>query len=146
MKLLDISEVAKISGFPPSTLRYYEERGLIASVGRRGLRRTFEPAVLAVLDTISLARWAGFSLEEIGNWIGADGKVRLDRQSLAARADEIEALAARLEALANMVRHTANCPAEDHFQCPTFQRLLRAARHRRPPSNGMGAKAARPAG
>lgn len=29
MKLLDIGEVAKLSGVKPSTLRYYEEKGLI---------------------------------------------------------------------------------------------------------------------
>jgi DNA-binding transcriptional MerR regulator len=33
---MDIAEVAKRSGVPASTLRFYEEKGLIASVGRRG--------------------------------------------------------------------------------------------------------------
>ena len=37
MKLPDIAEVAQRAGVPASTLRFYEERGLIASVGRRGL-------------------------------------------------------------------------------------------------------------
>ena len=37
---LDIAEVAQLSGVPASTLRYYEERGLVTAVGRRGLRRT----------------------------------------------------------------------------------------------------------
>lgn len=43
MKLLDIAEVARRTGLPPSTLRFYEEKGLIASIGRRGLRRLFDP-------------------------------------------------------------------------------------------------------
>ena len=42
MRNLDIGEVAKQAGLPPSTLRYYEEKGLIRSVGRRGLRRAFD--------------------------------------------------------------------------------------------------------
>ena len=46
MSELDISVVAKRSGVPASTLRFYEEKGLIASVGRRGLKRLFEPQVL----------------------------------------------------------------------------------------------------
>lgn len=132
MKLLDISEVAKRSNLPASTLRYYEERGLIASVGRRGLKRIFTPGVLDILDAISLARWAGFSLEEIRDWISPEGAVQVDRGRLADRADEIEQLARRLQSLAQMLRHTAHCPAEDHFACPTFQRMLRAARRRRP--------------
>ena len=32
---MDIAEVAKRSGVPASTLRFYEEKGLIASVGPR---------------------------------------------------------------------------------------------------------------
>jgi DNA-binding transcriptional MerR regulator len=43
---LDISEVARRSGVPASTLRFYEEKKLIASIGRRGLRRLFDPRVL----------------------------------------------------------------------------------------------------
>lgn len=135
MKLLDISEVAKRSNLPASTLRYYEERGLIASVGRHGLKRLFAPRVLDILDAISLARWAGFSLEEIRDWISPDGAVRVERERLAERAEEVEQLARRLQSLAQMLRHTANCPQEDHFDCPTFQRMLRAARRRRPASN-----------
>src|SRR6185437_312025 len=43
---LDITQVAQRSGVRAATLRFYEEKGLIASVGRRGLRRLFDPGVL----------------------------------------------------------------------------------------------------
>jgi MerR family redox-sensitive transcriptional activator SoxR len=66
---MDIAEVAKRSGLRASTLRYYEERGLIASVGRQGLRRTFEPRVLDQLALISLGQVAGFSLDEIAEML-----------------------------------------------------------------------------
>ena len=56
MKDLDIVEVSRRTGVPASTLRYYEEKGLIASIGRRGLRRLFDPAVLERLALISLGR------------------------------------------------------------------------------------------
>ncbi|WP_260440806.1 MerR family DNA-binding transcriptional regulator, partial [Pseudomonas aeruginosa] len=47
MRQLDIGEVARRSGVPASTLRYYEEKGLIASSGRHGLRRLgLSPPVL----------------------------------------------------------------------------------------------------
>lgn len=133
MKFLDISEVSKITRLPASTLRYYEQRGLIASVGRRGLRRVFAAGVIGIIDAISLARWAGFDLDEIKRWIGRDGALRPDRAELTRRAEDIDALASRLQALAKMVRHTAACPAPDHFECPTFQRMLKIARQRRPP-------------
>jgi len=42
---MDITEVAKTSGLPASTLRFYEEKGLIQSTGRVGLRRLFNSDV-----------------------------------------------------------------------------------------------------
>jgi DNA-binding transcriptional MerR regulator len=124
---MDIAEVAKRSGVPASTLRFYEEKGLIASIARQGLRRRFAPAVLDQLALIALGRAAGFSLDEIGSMFAADGKPSIDRRMLAAKADEIDATIGRLRAMSNGLRHAAACPAPSHAQCPTFQRLLRAA-------------------
>lgn len=47
---MGITEVARLSGVPASALRFYEEKGLVASIGRRGLRRVFDPSVLERLD------------------------------------------------------------------------------------------------
>src|SRR3546814_8415079 len=69
---LDIAEVAQRSGVPASALRYYEEKGLIASIGRRGLRRLFDPGVLERLALIALGRAAGFSLAEIALMFAPD--------------------------------------------------------------------------
>jgi DNA-binding transcriptional MerR regulator len=126
-KVMDIAEVARRSGLPASTLRYYEEKGLIASVGRDGLRRRFAPGVLDQLAFIALGRSAGFSLGEIASMFRADGRVSIDRRQLAAKADDIDRIARRLEAMGKGLRHAAVCPARNHFECPTFQRLLRAA-------------------
>ncbi|GIU19077.1 hypothetical protein TUM4261_40660 [Shewanella sp. c952] len=35
---MDIGKVSKISKLPVSTIRYYEEKGLIRAIGRNGLR------------------------------------------------------------------------------------------------------------
>ena len=42
---MDISAVARRTGVPASTLRYYEKQGLIRSLGPRGARRSFAPSV-----------------------------------------------------------------------------------------------------
>ena len=127
MKDLDISEVAKRSGVPASTLRFYEEKGLIVSIGRRGLRRLFDPGVLERLALIALGRAAGFSLDEIAIMFAPDGRPRIDRQMLAEKADELDATIRKLSAMRNGLRHAAVCPAPSHMECPTFRRLLRAA-------------------
>ena len=124
---MDIAEVAKRSGVPASTLRYYEERGLITSAGRQGLRRRFAPAVLNRLALIALGQAAGFSLDEIRAMLARDAPLRIDRRMLASKADEIDRTIRRLQAMSDGLRHAAVCPAPSHAECPTFQRLLKAA-------------------
>ena len=51
---MDIAEVARRTGIAASALRYYERRGLIASVGPAGTRRRFAPGVLDQLALIAL--------------------------------------------------------------------------------------------
>jgi DNA-binding transcriptional MerR regulator len=124
---LDITEVAQLSGVPASTLRFYDEKGLIASVGRRGLRRVFDPGVLERLALIALGRAAGFSLDEIALMFAPNGRPRIDRQMLAAKAEELDRTIRKLSAMRDSLRHAAACPAPSHMECPTFRRILRAA-------------------
>ena len=124
---MDITEVAKRSSVPASTLRFYEEKGLIASVGRRGLRRVFGPGVLERLALIALGRAAGFSLDEIARMFAPDGRPQIDRRLLAAKADELNGTIRKLRAVRDGLQHAAACPARSHLECPTFRRLLRAA-------------------
>jgi len=121
---MDIAMVAQRSGVPASTLRYYEEKGLIASVGRQGLRRVFDAGVLERLALIALGRAAGFSLDEIAGMFNADGRPRIDRRLLATRADDLDKTIRRLSALRDGLRHAAVCPAPSHMECPTFRKLV----------------------
>lgn len=127
MKDLDIAEVARRSGMPASTLRFYEEKGLIKSIGRRGLRRLFDPRVLEQLALIALGRTGGFSLEEIAGMFGPDGRPRIRRDRLTAKAEDLDRLIRRLSAMRDGLRHAANCPAPSHMECPQFTRMLRLA-------------------
>ena len=127
MRYLDITAVAKQSGVPASALRYYEAKGLIASVGRRGLRRLFDAAVLERLALIALGQAAGFSLDEIAGMFTADGRPKIDRKSLAIKADELDGAIQRLSSMRDGLRHAAVCPAPSHMECPSFRRLMQAA-------------------
>lgn len=126
-KHLDIAEVARRSGLPASALRYYDEKGLIASTGRRGLRRLFDERVLERLALIALGRAAGFSLDEIASMFAPDGRPEIDRRMLAAKADEIDRTIRGLMAMRDGLRHAAVCPAPSHMECRTFRRLVGAA-------------------
>lgn len=127
MKQLDIAEVAQRSGVPASTLRYYDEKGLIAPIGRQGLRRVFDANVLERLALIALGRAAGFSLDEIARMFGPNGQPRIDRLMLTAKADELDRTIRNLSAMRDGLRHAAVCRAPSHMECPTFRRILGAA-------------------
>lgn len=127
MKELDIAEVAQRAGVPASTLRYYEEKGLIASIGRHGLRRVFDAGVLERLALIALGRAAGYSLDEIASMFAPDGGPRIDRAQLLVKADQLDQTIRQLGAMRDGLRHAAACKAPSHMECPTFRRIVRAA-------------------
>ncbi|WP_320838265.1 helix-turn-helix domain-containing protein [Zhongshania sp.] len=121
---MDISEVVKRSGVSASALRFYEEKGLIKPVGRRGIRRQFRSSVLERLALIALGRSAGFSLDEIVKMLGPDGEPQIDRQLLADKAEELDSSIRQLKSMRDGLRHAAVCSAPSHMECPKFRRLL----------------------
>jgi DNA-binding transcriptional MerR regulator len=123
---LDIAEVARRSGVPASTLRFYEEKGLVAPIGRRGLRRLFDASVLERLALIGLGRAAGFSLDELARMFAPDGP-RIDRRALSAKADELDQTIRMLTVARDGLRHAVACTAPSHMECPTFRRIVQVA-------------------
>ncbi len=123
---MDIAELAKASGLPVSTLRFYEEKGLIQSSGRSGLRRLFSTNVIERLTLIALGRNAGFSLDEIGAMFTPEGP-DINRTLLLAKADELDTKIKELTSMRDGLRHAAACKAPNHFECPKFLRLLHVA-------------------
>jgi DNA-binding transcriptional MerR regulator len=143
---IEITEVTQRSGVPASALRFYEEKGLISSTGRRGQRRLFDAGVLERLALIALGRVAGFSLDEIALMLLPDGTPNIDRQMLAAKADELDRTVRELSAVRDGLRHAASCPAPSHMDCPTFRGILNAAASGaiRAPKNRVGPTRRRP--
>jgi DNA-binding transcriptional MerR regulator len=133
--MLDIGEVARAARLSPATLRFYEQKGLIAPCGRSGLRRLYSTAVIERLALIALGRAAGFSLEEMGTMLPLGGKPKIDKTRLAAKVDEVDELIRKLSAVREGLRHAIECDAPDFMSCPHFRRILAAAqRHPLPPA------------
>lgn len=128
MRELDIGEVVKRSGVPASTLRYYEQLGLLQSLGRRGLRRQYDEQVLERLVLIGLGRSAGLSLQQIGLSLPPQhGCITLDREALLAQADVLQQQISQLQRVRRHLQRAAACPeAQDARQCGSFRKLLRA--------------------
>ncbi|MBD2096566.1 heavy metal-responsive transcriptional regulator [Trichocoleus sp. FACHB-591] len=65
-----IGSVAKASGVPIKTIRYYEELGLLKTIGRtEGGYRLFDPGIFTRLSFIKRAQKLGLSLAEIKEFL-----------------------------------------------------------------------------
>jgi MerR family redox-sensitive transcriptional activator SoxR len=130
---VDISELAKRSGVRASTLRFYEEKGLIASTGRRGLKRLFGPEIVERLALIALGRASGFSLDEIAGMLDSSNPhgPDIDRDRLRAKADELDKRIEQLTRMRDGLRHAADCRHPMLMGCPHFLRIVKVAGARR---------------
>lgn len=125
---MDIGEVSKKSGISASALRYYEEIGLIASNDRKGLRRQYSAKVLDTLALITLAKQAGFQLDELSQLFkNQAGVFVINRVQLKRKSIEIENKIKQLEAARSGLIHASECRAPSHMECPKFLRLLSVA-------------------
>lgn len=95
-----IGELSKISGLAPSRIRFYEASGLINSVERKANGyRDYAPDTEWILEIITGAQSAGFSLEEIRQLLpmNANGWQHEEMLSgLKRKVEEIEVLQQRL--------------------------------------------------
>ena len=117
---LTIGAVAREAGVAATTLRYYEQIGLVPPAARVGGQRRYDESVLARLEVIRLCKSAGFALEEIQLLFADDAPGRPASRALAeAKLAEIDA---RMESLARAREviqwgMRCTCPSIDACTC-----------------------------
>ncbi|KMN81076.1 MerR family transcriptional regulator [Chromobacterium alkanivorans] len=98
---MKIGELAKRCGMTASRIRFYEASGLIRAVARGANGyRDYGPETLRLLEVISSAQNAGFSLDEIRRLLPTAPNAWRHEELLAGlkrKVDEIELLQQRLE-------------------------------------------------
>ncbi len=119
---LKIGEVARRSGLPASTLRYYESIGLLDPPPRASGRRIYDETALDRLRVIALAQSVGYSLAEVGVLIDGfpSGTPASERwqASTQSKIDELEAQAADIQRMLGLLRHLASdCRCADLAEC-----------------------------
>jgi DNA-binding transcriptional MerR regulator len=114
--LMTIGEVADRAGVAPSTIRYYERRGLLAADARRSGQRRYRDATLRRLVFIGMMQDAGLALDEIAGVLNAKNVAEwkaIARTRLAALDEEIERLLLAREYLAGALLCRYDHPATD---------------------------------
>lgn len=131
-ELLRIGQVAAQSGVPIKTIRYYDDLGLLHSIGRtEGNFRQFTPEVLTRLAFIKRAQRLGLSLQEISEFLAVydqgqlpcgDIKEKLEDKLLQIDAQVQQLLTLRAE-LNGLLSGWEDFPEEqDGTICPIIQR------------------------
>lgn len=96
-----IGELAKLSGLAPSRIRFYEASGLISSVERKANGyRDYAPDTQWVLELITGAQAAGFSLDEIRQLMPMNASGWRHDELLAGLMQKVEEISALQERLA----------------------------------------------
>ena len=117
---LKIGDVEKQSRIPASTLRYYEDIGIIPAPERISGQRIYSQEIFKHLAFIRLAQDTGFQLKEIKMILSSD-LPEIDRetwQSLAAqKLDEINALIARYTMMKELLHRGLACHCIDLDDC-----------------------------
>jgi DNA-binding transcriptional MerR regulator len=105
--MIRIGELARQTGLAPSKIRFYEAEGLIGAVDRKlnGYRQ-YSDRTKQVLELISLAQQAGFSLAEIRALVPQQGKVSGSHDRMLAG---LRKKLAELEALQNKRKRDFRC-------------------------------------
>lgn len=111
--MYSISEVARSFGVAVSTLRYYDELGLLPPAGRRGNVRYYGRTELRRLALVQRLHNQGMvSLADTGALL-TDAPERAGRDVLASTIDTIRQRVDDLTAARRLLEHLLSCPHPD---------------------------------
>ena len=130
---MNIGTVAKQTGVPAKTIRYYEDIGLIEPAIRadNGYRQYRERDV-ETLRFVQRARRMGFSVKDVGNLLELwrdRNRASADVKAMAlGHIEEIETRIAELESIRDtLVRLTSQCHGDDRPDCPILEGIADGA-------------------
>src|SRR5579863_4067898 len=121
---MTIGAVAALTGRRPSSIRYYEQIGLLPPAARVAGRRVYGPDTLRTLAVIETGQRAGLSLEEIGALLAASPEdaaaIERLREIAGRKLPEITALIERSQLVREWLECAARCECPSLNQCPLF--------------------------
>jgi MerR family redox-sensitive transcriptional activator SoxR len=126
-KQLTIGELARTTGIATSTLRYWEELGLLPTPARVSGQRRYPPSVVGLVGLILSLRDVGFTLRELQVLIasrsdGLDAWRELAQRKLA----QLDERIAQTQAARTAIAHGLACQHQDILNCPNFVSVIAA--------------------
>jgi len=121
-ELLSIGELSERTGVPTSTLRYYDELGLVRPAARAAGRRRYAASAVRDVGVILFFREIGFSLAEIGRFVAGDRQNQ--RKIIDHKLAELAEQQHRIEVARIALEHGRQCPASDPMKCSRFWSII----------------------
>ena len=125
---MNIGEVAKASGLPAKTIRYYEDIGLIKPNRRDNGYRDFDDSHLNKLKFLQRARGLGFSVEECRTLLGLyedEHRTSTEVKAIAQRRlEDIDRKMNELRSMKAVLEHLVGaCHGDERPDCPIIDDL-----------------------
>jgi MerR family transcriptional regulator, redox-sensitive transcriptional activator SoxR len=121
---LTIGELARLAGKRPSSIRYYEQIGVLPLPPRVGGQRRYDAGTVRTLAVIDTAQRAGLTLDEIKALLSAspDDKSAIGklREVAVRKLPEIVALLERTEIVRSWLESAARCECPSLGECLLF--------------------------
>jgi DNA-binding transcriptional MerR regulator len=120
--LLSIGELTERTGVPASTLRYYDELGLVRPAARAAGRRRYAASAVRDVSLILFLREIGFSLAEIGQLMA--GERQQWQEMIDHKLTELAEQQHRIEVARTALEHGRRCPASEPMKCSRFWSII----------------------
>jgi DNA-binding transcriptional MerR regulator len=121
---MTIGAVAALSGKRPSSIRYYEQIGLLPPAARASGRRVYGPDTVRTLAVIGTGQQAALSLDEIRALLSAkpDDQAAIERLREVAirKLPQVKELIERTELVRDWLEAAARCECPSLEECPLF--------------------------
>ena len=125
--LLSIGELSERTGVPTTTLRYYDELGLVRPAARVAGRRRYAALAIRDVGVILFFREIGFSLAEIERFIAGDRQCQ--REMIDHKLAELAEQQHRIEVARTALEHGRRCPATEPMKCSRFWSIIEGRQH-----------------
>jgi Cu(I)-responsive transcriptional regulator len=130
---MNIGEVARRSGLPAKTIRYYEDIGLVTPQRTANGYRAFRDSDIHKLAFLGRARALGFTIEDcrtlLALWEDRNRASADVRRVAVGHLDRIEEKIASLETMRDTLRDLVRtCHGDDRPDCPILRDLATAGR------------------
>jgi DNA-binding transcriptional MerR regulator len=120
VELLTIGDLARRAGVRTSTLRYYEDVGLLQPAKRESGQRRYDADAVEALTVIRFCRTLGFSLDEIRALLSAPRSARKRtqwRSLVDGKLAELDESIARAKTMRRLLERSRDCDCVEVEQC-----------------------------